>query len=336
MASKKLSICIATYNRANLIGQTLESILSQVTDDVEVLVIDGASTDNTTEVVTEYGERFKQLRCVRLPEKGGVDQDFDRAVGLAEGEYCWLFSDDDLLKPGAMQMVLAAIQNDYSLVIVNAEISNVDFSEKLAERKLPAISDHIYEDNDRDKERFFAEVGDYLTFIGGVVVRRDIWLSRNRSKYYGSRFIHVGVIFQSPLPGKVFVIAEPLIAIRLGNAEWASLGFEIWMFKWPELIWSFSDFSDISKSSVCRQRPWQRIHVLIYYRAMGIYSLSEYSKYLSQRLRFKGQRFVARIIAKMPFGVANGLMRLYAIVLQNKLLMYNLRNSYVSYKQIQK
>jgi hypothetical protein len=141
------------------------------------------------------------------------------------------------------------------------------------------------------------------------------------------------VIFQSHLPGKAFVIAEPWITIRLGNAEWANLGFDIWMFKWPELIWSFSDFSDACKLSVCRQEPWRRIRGLIYYRAMGIYSMAEYSKLLEHRLRSKWQRLAACMIAKMPFGVANGFMRSYATIRQHKLLMYHLRNSSISYKQ---
>jgi len=332
MANKALSICIATYNRAQFIGATLESILPQLTDDVEVLVVDGASPDNTEEIVLRYGEQCSQLKYIRLAAKGGVDQDYDRAVGLAEGEFCWLFSDDDILKPGAVRAVLDVIGEDYSLVVVNSEIRNADLSELLAERKWAMTSDRVYEDDSPDKERFLAEVGDYLTFIGGVVIRRSVWLSRDRAKYYGSRFIHVGVIFQSMLPGKILVIATPWIVIRLGNAEWANLGFDIWMFKWPELIWSFTDFSDFSKRAVCRRLPWQRLHSLIYYRALGIYSLTEYSKWLECRLQLKWQRLTARVITLMPFWIAQSILKLYAAIHRDRLLIYNLRNSRASHR----
>ena len=90
-----LSICIATRNRANFIGQTIESIVSQVSDRVELLIVDGDSTDNTEEVVNSYAEKYSCIRYVRLPEKGGVDKDYCKAVEMAEGEFCWLFTDDD-------------------------------------------------------------------------------------------------------------------------------------------------------------------------------------------------------------------------------------------------
>jgi abequosyltransferase len=327
MGNKILSICVATYNRADLIGETLGSILPQTTDKVEVLVVDGASTDDTEYVVKRYQTKYPELRYVRLPVKGGVDQDFDRSIELANGEYCWLFSDDDILKPGAIETVLEAIKNQYSLVVVNSEIRNLDLSQRLADRKLKRTSNCIYEDNAAEKERFFSEIADYLTFIGGVVIRRKIWLSRNRSKYYGSRFIHVGVIFQSPMPGKVLVIAKPLIEIRLGNAEWSSLGFEIWMFKWPGLIWSFDNYSDVSKQSVCRKNPWQRLHTLIYYRAIGVYSLNEYSKWLKNLLNTGWRRFVAQMIAQIPRSFANRLLLLYAKLQDDRLLIYGLSNS---------
>ena len=50
----KLSICIPTYNRAAYIGETLASIISQSNDDIEIVIVDGASTDNTADVVTSF------------------------------------------------------------------------------------------------------------------------------------------------------------------------------------------------------------------------------------------------------------------------------------------
>lgn len=336
MSDKILSICIATYNRAAFIGATIESIIPQIDDRVELLIVDGASPDNTEAVVNGYQTNCPQLKYVRLPAKGGVDQDYDRAVELSQGNYCWLFTDDDLLKPGAVQTVLNAIEQEYSLIVVNAEIRNVDLSVRLSERKLSITSDRVYQDTASDKERFLAEIGDYLTFIGGVVIRRDLWLSRDRARYYGSRFIHVGVIFQNPLPGRMLAISQPLIEIRLGNAEWANLGFDIWMFKWPVLIWSFADFTDASKSAVCRKEPWRRLHSLIYYRSLGIYSLPVYSEWLKHRLAKTWQRAMARMMAQIPFSLANTLMLFYAKLNRNQLLKYSLQNSRSEHQRLNK
>ena len=81
----QLSICIATLNRASFLRETLDNILPQTTDGVEVVVVDGASTDNTREVVQQAAARFGRLRYVRLEKKGGVDQDYCKAVELASG-----------------------------------------------------------------------------------------------------------------------------------------------------------------------------------------------------------------------------------------------------------
>ena len=81
----------------------------------------------------------------------------------------------------------------------------------------------------QDAEQFFTQAAAYLTFIGGVVIRRSQWLARQREPYFGTLFIHVGVIFQLPPLQKVSVIAQPLISIRYGNALWTARGFEIWI-----------------------------------------------------------------------------------------------------------
>ena len=109
MTKPLLSICIATYNRAEFIGETLESIIPQITDEVEIVIVDGASTDNTQKVVHDYIQRSARIRYVLLPSNGGVDHDYNQVVELAQGEYCWLLTDDDLLKPDAISTVLTEI-----------------------------------------------------------------------------------------------------------------------------------------------------------------------------------------------------------------------------------
>lgn len=245
IAAPKLSICIATFRRGQFIGETLDSILKQMEPGVEIVVVDGASPDDTPEVMARYAANHPGIRYFREAENSGVDADFDKAVGYAKGEFCWLMTDDDLLRPGAVASVLSALGGEDDLVIVNAEVRSVDLSELFEKQRLVFDADKVYRAADR--EEFFAETAAYLSFIGCVVIRRECWLARVRSPYYGSLFIHVGVIFQNPPITNVRVIAEPQIIIRYGNAMWTSRSFEVWMFKWPGLVWSFPDFSEEAK-----------------------------------------------------------------------------------------
>jgi len=322
----KLSICITTYNRGRFIGETLDSILGQMVSGVELVIVDGASPDNTHEVMAQYLLRYPEIRYFREQANSGVDGDYDKAVGYARGEYCWLMTDDDLLCPKAIPRVLESINGVFDLVVVNAEVRNVDFSRVLETRLLKFTSDREYAT--KDGEIFFSEVANYLSFIGGVVMKRSVWLERDRSSYYGTLFIHVGVIFQHPPINRVKVIADPLIIIRYGNAMWTSRGFEIWMFKWPQLIWSFPDFSDQSKSAVCSKEPWRPMKKLILYRATGGYTVFEYRHFIA--VRTKGlSRGVYMVIAMFPAAIVNVFVSLYCVFVNRntRSVLYDLSRS---------
>jgi len=315
----KLSICIPTLNRGPLIGKTLESIVSQATDEVEILVVDGGSKDNTAETVGEFQLKFPSLRYVRANELGlepsgtgsvspsgkGFDRDCNLAVEMALGDYCWLFTDDDLLKPGAISKVLSAVHDQYELIVVDAEVRSTDLSRVLDSSRTKLRADRIY--RPADWEDFFSGTADYLSFVGGVVIKREIWNARRKEPYMGTGFIHIGVLFQSPLAGNALVIAEPLIEIRYGDALYmrTSRYFEIWMFIWPKLIWSFPDISDESKGRICLREPWRMKRTLAKFRAEGCYSKKEYDDWLRSRLASRWERLTARIIASCPGTLVN-------------------------------
>lgn len=313
MNSPKLSICIATYNRAAFIGETLDSMFGQLTDDVELVILDGASSDNTEEVVRAYQSRCSRLRYVRQAENRGVDRDFDRVVELADGEYCWLMTDDDLLRPGAVAAVLAALQDDYSLVVVNAEVRSADMSALVEKRRLRFDAPRTY--GPLEMDGLFADAGAYLTFIGCVVIRRSLWLQRERAAYYGSLFIHVGVIGQHPLPGKSLVINDTLISIRYGNAMWRPKEFEIWMFKWPSLVWSLAGLTPGAKRAVYPAEPWRDLRRLFFFRAKGSYSMAEYRRWIEPRTVSAWGKLAAVLVAVFPGPLANAIALLYFRVL---------------------
>ena len=301
----KLSVCIATYNRGAYIGDTLEAILASLPAVAEVVIVDGASPDNTPQVVESFVRRNRAVRYFREATNSGVDRDFDKAVSYARGEYCWLMSDDDILVPGAVARVLEKLDSSLDLLVVNSQVRNVDLSVELNPRILKFTTDREYDATEGD--RFMGDAGAYLSFIGGVVIRRSRWLERDRERYIGSLFIHAGVIFQAPL-ARIKILAEPLVVIRFGNAMWSSRGFEIWMFKWPNLIWSFDGFSDEAKMRVVAREPWRKLRKLVLYRAFGGYSYADYRRFFGNEGRGGPLQF---LVAVFPAAAANALGALY-------------------------
>lgn len=101
-----LSICIPTKDRRVLLGETLDSVLSQVDDDVEVIVRDNGSTDGTLAYLTSLEPRVRVLRA----EKPGFFADnVNGLVPAVWGRFFMLLHDDDLLAPGAIKAIKAGL-----------------------------------------------------------------------------------------------------------------------------------------------------------------------------------------------------------------------------------
>jgi abequosyltransferase len=331
-SSPTLSICIPTLNRARFIGETLESIARQLDDRVEVVIVDGGSIDATGDIVRSYASRFPSIRYVvsqlgdGVPSNQGFDRDCDYAVQIARGMYCWLMTDDDLLKANAVATVLDHLDANPELVVVNAEARDVKLNRVLNARLCRIYKDQVFPAAQTDN--LFACAGQYLSFVGGVVVRRDVWCNRDRQSFFGSLFVHVGTLFQQPLTGASIVIAEPLIVIRYGNAMWSSRGFEIWMFKWPGLVWSLPPLSDAARGQVTPQEPWRDPGQLMRYRATGSYSWGVFRRFLATRGTWS-YRLVAGLVAVCPAGLANAFMTAYLSMKHqpDQMLLYDLLRS---------
>lgn len=99
MSSKLLSIVIPSYNQGQYIRETLESVLAQKSDDVEVLVIDGGSTDNSVEVIKEYEDHLDYW--VSEPDRG-QSHAFNKGFKRASGRYLTWVNSDDLFLAGTV------------------------------------------------------------------------------------------------------------------------------------------------------------------------------------------------------------------------------------------
>jgi hypothetical protein len=124
-------------------------------------------------------------------------------------------------------------------------------------------------------------------------------------------YIHLGVIFQAPLPGDTIVIAEPLISYRMGNTNtFSPRTFEMAMFILPSLVWSLA-LSDSAKNAVCSREPWRDPKELLIFRGCGFYGIAEYRRWVRPRLRSLRERFTLAAIALVPGMFVNVLIILY-------------------------
>lgn len=92
----KISIITATYNRADTIKDTIESILNQSHQDWEHIIIDGASTDNTLDIIKEYHDRYKGRLKLISEKDNGIYDAMNKGIAHATGEVIGFLNSDDV------------------------------------------------------------------------------------------------------------------------------------------------------------------------------------------------------------------------------------------------
>lgn len=226
-----LSICIPTHNFGQYIGDTLESILAQTNDRVEVIVFDSASTDNTPEIVQSYLKRFPKLRYYRNEKKRGIDRDMAETVNLAQGEYCWLFSSDDIMKEGAISRVLEEIKGGHDVYITGFTNCGIEISMIREEYQILNVkTDRVFNLTDRAERLYYfskaIKTPAFFSFMSSLICKKISW-DRGvvDNKYIGSCWAHVARIF-SLIPGGLSIkfLVDSLLYRRSFNDSFASNG----------------------------------------------------------------------------------------------------------------
>lgn len=107
--SRSISVVVPSYNQAEFIEQTLESLLQQNAGDLEIIVVDGGSTDGCLDIIRRYADKLAYW--VSEPDRGqshALNKGFARATGRW---LTWLNS-DDLLLPGALSALRARMDRE--------------------------------------------------------------------------------------------------------------------------------------------------------------------------------------------------------------------------------
>lgn len=91
----KVSVIIPTYNRADLLPRTIESVLNQTFKNFELIIVDDGSTDNTEEVVKEFQERDERVRYIWQENSGGAAKPKNNGIKNSRGDYIAILDSDD-------------------------------------------------------------------------------------------------------------------------------------------------------------------------------------------------------------------------------------------------
>ena len=101
--SELISIITPTYNCANFIGETIDSVLAQTYSNWEMIIVDDCSTDNTEEIVNNYSNSDKRIKYYKLDNNSGAAVSRTKAMELANGQYMAFLDSDDLWYPNKLE-----------------------------------------------------------------------------------------------------------------------------------------------------------------------------------------------------------------------------------------
>src|SRR3954462_4614976 len=173
-----LSVCMPTYTNGRYISEAIDSVLAGAPEAVEVVVLDGGSTDETDHIVSAIERRDARVRYVRQAQRGGIDRDMARVVELARGEFCWLLSADDALAKGALARILSECRAGSDLMLANRMWCDIDLQPIGAHAWLSdAPNDAVYDLADKRVLRDYLSrsrsLGALFSFMSVIGFRRS-------------------------------------------------------------------------------------------------------------------------------------------------------------------
>ena len=227
-----VSVIIPAYNHEKFIGAAVDSVLQQSMSDLELIVIDDGSTDQTGKIVQDYTDT---RLTYYYQENRDAFNTINRGLGLAKGKYIAILNSDDIFTINRLERLLICQENTGAECIITDVIP---ISDDGAEFVDPDFGWNIWHQRNRD---FYFKCNDiYTAFLKGnfMVTTSNLFMSLEAMKKTGEfcslRYLHdYDYIFRLMLncPGKVHYLAdEKLVYYRIhpGNTlgEAAIIGRE--------------------------------------------------------------------------------------------------------------
>lgn len=171
---KLVSIGMITRNHAHCISNAIDSLLAQTHGNIELIIVDGASEDNTKQICEEYANRDKRVRYKRSETNQGLVKDFANVLAAGRGEYYMWAADDDWWHPKFVETIVAVLEKN-----PNYGVAMSNFSEHFEYKYDPAKIGKIFKHDYTDKS--YSEVYSQLIpakmnpiFLHGGIFRREL------------------------------------------------------------------------------------------------------------------------------------------------------------------
>lgn len=205
-----ISVCIPTYNSARYLGDAIDSVLRQQLDDLELIIVDNNSNDNTDEVVGRYNDR--RLTYHKFESIVSMADNWNRCLELAKGELICILHADDLLLPGYLTETIAAFANNQNLGMLFSAVNLIDEKNNVVDTDRAFDKDLLI----RGKDIFAKHILGNFIYCPSVTVKKQCYSRLGKFNNQLKRFIDWEMWLRIELAGyDIAYMAKPLAAYRI-------------------------------------------------------------------------------------------------------------------------
>ncbi len=120
--SEKVSVIIPTYNREKYIISSLESVLNQTYKNIEIIIVNDGSTDETEKLLEPY---FHQVRYIKQ-ENAGKSVAVNKGLDIATGDFIWVMDDDDIAHPMKVEIQVRSFRKNPHIGLISTDMLLID------------------------------------------------------------------------------------------------------------------------------------------------------------------------------------------------------------------
>jgi glycosyltransferase involved in cell wall biosynthesis len=222
-----LTVAVPTLNGASFIRETLTSVISQMTDDleVEIVIMENHSTDQTIEICREFEEKYPFIRSVYSQSTVPFDQNVARAVHEASGTYVWILADDDVLVPGSLNKVHQSLKDLHPAVLlvnfkkVGEDLSVLDEEGEVNETETTLSTIKVFE---KAEDALAGASFDIFGLLSAIVVNREKYLEYGSKVDFGlpEGFDFLYIIPRLMQTGTTVFLDDRLVLFRQYKKRW--------------------------------------------------------------------------------------------------------------------
>lgn len=122
-----VSVIIPNYNHVLYLHKRIESVLNQTIKDIEILILDDCSPDNSRVIIDQYAAKDSRIRTIYNEiNSGSTFKQWNKGIALAKGKYVWIAESDDDAEPDLLASLVQLLETDESIVLAYSESFDID------------------------------------------------------------------------------------------------------------------------------------------------------------------------------------------------------------------